>query len=358
MTIIISKNGKNAQKVEKSGFEQEDYLQKYIYNNPESLPLYEIKEDIKLLIVVREFPTDSGPIDALGIDKEGEIYLIETKLYKNPDKRKVVAKVLDYGASLWNSYSDFNEFLRIIDSQINEKFDVSFNQKLKEFYGIVDDDIPPLIENIKRNLNNGNFRFVVLMDKIHSQLKDLIVFINQNSRFDIFGVELGYYKFGNYEIIIPKLYGSEVKKEVGVSTSGGARKKWDEKSFFDVVKKILKENEVEPIRILYDFSKQEADKISWGTSPNRGSFNPKFSKISNRSLYTLYSDGILQINFGWLDDNDSTKKYRDDFKEKLEKFEEFNIPDDYEKRWISAPIEKWGSKVNDFIKIIEDLINT
>ena len=60
MAIIISKNGKNAQKIDKSDFEKEDYLQKYIHDNPESLPLYEIKEDIKLLIVAREFPTNSG----------------------------------------------------------------------------------------------------------------------------------------------------------------------------------------------------------------------------------------------------------------------------------------------------------
>ena len=55
MAIIISKNGKNAKKVDKSNFEKEDYLQKYIYDNPESIPLYDIKEDIKILILIREF---------------------------------------------------------------------------------------------------------------------------------------------------------------------------------------------------------------------------------------------------------------------------------------------------------------
>jgi len=101
MPIIISQSGKNAQKVEQSKFEQEDHLQQYIYDNPESIPLYDIKEDIKLLILVREFPTQSGPIDALGVDADGSVYMVETKLYKNPDKRLVVAQVLDYGASLW-----------------------------------------------------------------------------------------------------------------------------------------------------------------------------------------------------------------------------------------------------------------
>ena len=103
MAIIVTKQGKNAIKIDPSRFEQEDDLQTYIAQNPDSLPLYEIKEDIRLLILGREFPTNSGPIDAIGIDKDGEIYIVETKLYKNPDKRLVVAQVRDYGASLWRS---------------------------------------------------------------------------------------------------------------------------------------------------------------------------------------------------------------------------------------------------------------
>ncbi|MEW6558511.1 MAG: hypothetical protein AB1349_14375 [Elusimicrobiota bacterium] len=110
MAIIISKNGKNAQKIEGAVDVTEDYLQKYIYDNPETLPLYEIKENIRILIVAREFNTGSGPIDALGIDKDGEIYIIETKLYKNSDKRLVVAQVLDYGASLWHFYNNYDDF--------------------------------------------------------------------------------------------------------------------------------------------------------------------------------------------------------------------------------------------------------
>jgi len=116
MAIIISKGGKNAKKIEKSSFEKEDYLQKYIYDNPESIPLYDIKDDIRLLILVREFSTESGPIDAIGIDADGNIYLIETKLYKNPDKRTVVAQVLDYGASLWRNFSNFSNFCGFIKS--------------------------------------------------------------------------------------------------------------------------------------------------------------------------------------------------------------------------------------------------
>src|SRR3990172_4834466 len=101
MPIIISKGGKDAMKVDKSAPDPEEFLQKYIQENPDSIPLYDIHEDIRLLIVSREFVTTSGAIDALGVDNSGNLYLIETKLYKNTDKRRVVAQLLDYGASLW-----------------------------------------------------------------------------------------------------------------------------------------------------------------------------------------------------------------------------------------------------------------
>ena len=218
MAIIISKNGKNAIKLDKSNFRLEDNLQQYIFDNPESIPLYDIKEDIKLLILAREFSTKSGPIDALGVDKDGELYLIETKFYKNPDKRTVVAQVLDYGASLWSNFRDFGNFIEQINLHTNKDFGKTLKQRLTDFFEISEDEINYLLENTRRNLNDGNFKFVVLMDHLHDQLKDLIIFLNNNSEFTVYAVELEYYKHQDFEILIPKLYGSEVKKDIGKST--------------------------------------------------------------------------------------------------------------------------------------------
>ena len=121
MPIIVSKNGKNAVKLDKISFGLEDRLQQYIYDNPESIPLYDIKEDIRLLILAREFGTESGTIDAVGIDQDGQLYLVETKLYKNLDKRTVVAQVLDYGASLWKTLNDFDDFLIKLNTHVQKK---------------------------------------------------------------------------------------------------------------------------------------------------------------------------------------------------------------------------------------------
>lgn len=215
MPIIVSQNGKNATKLDKLSFGLENRLQQYIYDNPESIPLYDIKDDIQLLILAREFGTNSGPIDAVGIDRDGEIYLVETKLYKNPDKRTVVAQVLDYGASLWKSHSDFDNFLLQLNSHVQKQFGQSMTDKVSEYYGLDDDALQVILARMKSNLNEGNFKFVVLMDSMHDQLKDLILYMNQNSKFDIYGVELEYYQHESFEIMIPKLFGAEVKKDIG-----------------------------------------------------------------------------------------------------------------------------------------------
>lgn len=356
MAIIISKNGENGEKVEKSAFKKEDHLQKYIYNIPESIPLYDIKEDKKLLILAREFPTISGPVDALGIDKDGEIYLVETKLYKNPDKRLVVAQVLDYGASLWRSYADFDEFIRYLDNETYNKRNISFNQRLKKFFNLSVDEITSLLDNVKNNLNKGNFKFVILMDKLHGQLKDLIVFINENSRFDIYAVELEYYKHEEYEIMIPKLFGSEVKKDIGVSTSSSTRRKWEEKDFFEDAAKNLDKQQLIELRKFYDYLKKKADVISWGTGSIVGSFNPKFSKISERSLITIWSNGELSLNFGWLNDNENTEQYRDKFKNFIDKENFLKIPKTYQSRHPAYKAIEWLDKTDKFIKIFDKLL--
>ncbi len=296
MSIIISRNGKEAQRVEVSDFDRENYLQEYIYNNPDSIPLYNIKEDIKLLILAREFPTNSGPIDALGVDKDGEIYLVETKLYRNPDKRTVVAQVLDYGASLWRTSQDFNQFTATLNEHCQKQFKLSLNEKLTDFFTISEDEISQLLDKVARNLDDGNFKFVVLMNQLHGQLKDLIVFINENSKFDIFAVELEYYKHEEYEIMIPKLFGAEVKKDIKVPGSSRVSRLWDEVSFLEDAKLYLNNNELSALSSLYHFLK-ELFQIKFGTGATRGSFTAQLQNYQGNPLTLLEVTARGKLNF-------------------------------------------------------------
>ncbi|HAU66050.1 MAG: hypothetical protein A2017_05480 [Lentisphaerae bacterium GWF2_44_16] len=353
MAIIISSNGGKAVKVEKSSFEKEDYLQQYIYENPESIPLYEIKEDIRLLILAREFPTNSGPIDAIGIDKYGELYIVETKLYTNTEKRRVIAQSLDYGAALWKHSNDFNEFLKILDQHTQKAFKLRTMEKISEFFELETEDVDALIEKVRDNLNNGVFHFVVLMDKLDDRLKDLILYVNQNSQFDVYAVEFEYYKHDAYEIIIPKIFGTEVKKDIAVSSSTDTRRKWTEELLLQDAKQRLSPDEFKGFEQIYAFSKQHASEIRLGTGMY-GSFSPVFGTICERSLFTLSTDKRLSFNFEW------TAKVNEQlaqmFKEKLETIG-FSFSENFKELRPSVMAEEWLPRTKEILDILDQLLD-
>ncbi len=62
MAIIIREEEGDFERLDATLFENEDRLQAYITANPEAIPLYELDEDLQLLMLKREVSTDSGSI--------------------------------------------------------------------------------------------------------------------------------------------------------------------------------------------------------------------------------------------------------------------------------------------------------
>jgi hypothetical protein len=354
MSIIISQDGKNAQKVDKSDFEKEGYLQNYIHENPESIPVYEIEEDKKLFVVAREFSTESGPIDALAIDKDGDIYVVETKLYKNPDKRTVVAQALDYGASLWR-HSNVDEFMAEINNEISNKFNISFEEKVKDFFNIDFERTASAVEAIRRNLQSGNIKFVILMDSVEDRLKDLIVYINQNSQFDIYAVQMEYYKFEKYEIMIPKLFGVEVKKSM--STSGSrVMKLWTPDEFLIDAKNRLTAEQYGAVEKLFSFSKKYSDDLVLGKGHGKATINPLFSKISERKIYGLDSHGKLGFHIEWALSGADSDESKNKLKLLSKQLSDVGLSVSEGEFRDKNEIEKWAGKIDKIIEILEEII--
>lgn len=357
MSIIISMPDGDTTKLEESGVRSEAYLQRYISANPETLPLDEYKEDTQLLILIRELPTRSGAIDALGVDQDGEIYVIETKLYKNPDKRLVLAQVLDYGASLWRTYTDPGELVGLLHESAQDEFGMDLDRKLEEVFGLGKPELEDFYSSLRANITEGNFRFVALMDRIQDRLKDLITFVNQNSRFDVFGVELEFYRHEEMQILVPRLYGAEVKKSVDGSGSR-VRRQWDEKSFFEDAEERLRPDYLNSVRRLFSWADQRADEVSWGTGSQRGSSNPKFRHVHpSKSVFTVYSDGKLVLRFGWLAEAGEANPYAERLGAELRaSLGEFSVSPDFMGEHLSVPVNVWAKNVTQLTQILEDVL--
>src|SRR4051812_19155168 len=74
----------------------------------ELIPTYE--EDKPAVFVREAGLPGSGYTDLLGVDGNGNILVVETKLARNDEvRRKVIGQVLEYAAYLWKmSFQDFD----------------------------------------------------------------------------------------------------------------------------------------------------------------------------------------------------------------------------------------------------------
>ncbi len=350
MTMVVSRNGAKAKIVHPSAFEQERSLQQYIHVNPESIPVQELREDKKLLILKREFPTNSGPIDALAIDKDGEIYIVETKLYKNPDKRTVIAQALDYGAALWSGQLEFASFLKTVDEDIQGKFGLSFEDKVKECFELSDEATEVLKSLTETNLKDGNLKFIILMDSIDTRLKDLIVYVNQNSKFDIYGVQFKFYKLDDYEIIIPKLFGGEVKKNL---TPRSSKIIWDENLFFKDLTTNVGSREANIVRSILNWYESKGIRIKWGAGAKIGTFFPTVELGGKQlCLFGVESNGKIIIVF---QDFPFDHEMKCRMIEDINSIGDISIPERAAKTWKSFPLSCLEDKqlLEKFLKTFE-----
>ena len=357
MALIISKTGGSSEKILATNFEDEKELQEYILKNPECIPIYDIEEDTDVLILARESSTESGPIDAVGVDGKGNVYLVEVKLEDNTDKRRIVAQILDYGASLWRNERDFQAFLNRLEQHCHKHFSLSLREKLQEFFELDEAQIEELLDGVRGCVSDARYKFIIVMDQMDSQLKDLILFINQNSKFDLYAVEMEYYKYKDFRITIPRLIGAEGKKDVTVrpSATSSGRRKWDEQSFFEDAAQRVSKDDLAAMRKIFGFTKEHTDIIDWGTGQRNGSFSAKFSAISQKSVYSVYSDGRLSFNFNWLHNSEEAMKCRDALKKALDEIQ-LDIPDNYQSIRPSLLTKVWVPKIDGIITAIKSVV--
>ena len=354
MSIIVTRNGQPTQRIKAEFIQLEVSLQDYIVDHPEALPLTDLRENLKFLIA-REFSNSSGSIDAVGLDDESNLYLIETKLYRNSDQRRVLAQVLDYGAALWKHEGGPRSFRERLEKAARGTLGADLVPKIADAFGIELEEAEALLTSAEQQIRKGSFRFVVLMDRIDDRLKNLISFINENSRFDVYGVQLEVYSFDGYTVTIPKLYGAEARKAIAGGGSSNRRSRWDKTSYFEDARSKLTPEQAESLRELYEFAIGHADRVTWGSGFTVGSFNLKYDQLSpTKSILTVYSDGGLDFNFKWLHDvGEPLPKEARGLAEHLAGLEGWSLPPNYAETYPRVPLETWVSQVDAIIEALK-----
>lgn len=261
--------------IEGKTFEKEKELQEIVKNHPELIPLDELGEDVKpILIIGREFSLgEAGLVDLLGIDVNGLLTIIEFKLEKNTLIREAVAQTLEYAANLWGMpYPELEQkclaYFRSDRCTVPELKPVrSLEQALAWHHrkttqeGEIPFDGDEFKEKVAANLSKGEFRLILFCDEVDSRTKKAVEYVHTLSHFDFYCASAEFFDDAGIQFIRPIMVTKEREDKQTEKRHAGKI------SYDDFIKTIpgAFQSFVPVYERFVEMFDEIAGKISWGT---------------------------------------------------------------------------------------------
>ena len=164
---------------------REEELENLVINNPKIFPIEIISENVQWIPISKQMRLLGGIVrtDTIGVDDEGNIYVIENKLDDNSDESRVSQQVRDYVHILrtmkWEDFLRKIEQANNSDSIKEKKFNFS-GKSLKEILNTTKDlngnswsleKSVECFENIKNTFEDGKFFAIICINKISKPLR-------------------------------------------------------------------------------------------------------------------------------------------------------------------------------------------
>lgn len=288
--MVRSKGEKGWKPLDESHYDSEAHLQELLNKDISLIPL-----DPPLLVSASEFGLPgSGATDIIAVNQDGAITIIECKLAKSRDvRRMVVGQLLEYAAYLAKMSAD--EFVETFDRLTDAPLYETIASKLEDF------EESMFKENLAENLNDGRFTLIVAVDSINEELREIILYLNAHSDCTVGALELEYFKDDKRELLVPRLYGGpEAKEAAARQSTKRTYRKWNKESFFEAAAQHLDDESLTVLHDLYDFTEKEADELKWGTAKN-GAFGFRaFDGDDMTSIFYVFGTGKFWIHFNFL----------------------------------------------------------
>jgi hypothetical protein len=176
----------------------EAWLQQLVAQHPDCLPIKELEPGLgPFSSVCTELPTAHGYIDNLLMTPGGDIAVVETKLFRNPEAtRKVLAQVIDYAGCLFQmTYEQFEQAV-IVARRTSNLVTTSLYDLLPE----ADKASEHVFHDVvSENLRRGRVLILIVGDGIQSNLHSLLGNIRGHawSSFTLALVELAIFHLPN-----------------------------------------------------------------------------------------------------------------------------------------------------------------
>ena len=196
--------------------------------DPELFPAGELNLG-QMMVVGREVGFESGAADLICVDEGGQIVIIELKTgTENPDSRRVVAQMLDYGAHLWGyNLKDFEA--KIVLPYLKRRLGVMAPSSLQEAvarqFSLEDAEggVDGFASALARNLEQGTFTYVVIARTLPPTLKTVLRYVAEISRIQTAAITVDYYQDGERQILAPRVAfaSADVQRPSQTSTPSG-----------------------------------------------------------------------------------------------------------------------------------------
>ena len=305
-------------------------LQRLLERNLDLLPGEQIDPDDprRWLLVKREMPVpDPGSgavrwsIDFLLLDQDATPTFVECKRFNDTRaRREVVGQMLEYVANGHHYWT--GDALRELAEETAAKHGGDLEQAITSMQTEGDLSVEGFFEQAELNLREGQVRLVFFLEESPWELKSIVDFLNkQMERSEVLLVEARQFEVDGTTFVEPTLFGYTeearlAKRTVRLAPKPGQRRKWDEEAFFADAEARLDKGRLnqEQLAAMHDlYSAATSDRtfgISWGTGSNRGSFNVSLPQASQRSFFSVYSNGRLNVNLEWLSGSDAAEALR------------------------------------------------
>lgn len=202
---ILRIAGGEAVVAEEEPFESEARLHRAIADHPEVLPSEELGLGT-LIPLASELNLGTGPMDLLAVDASGRLVIVEFKRgTENPDVRKVVAQLLDYGSSLWRADLDRLEQACRDQGGIGEGGLVEHAAGRFSELG-VDFDEDSFRAGVDATLEAGDLVFLYVARDLDERTRRIMTYLGEGPRLSMFAVEVDNFPIDHQErVLVPRV---------------------------------------------------------------------------------------------------------------------------------------------------------
>lgn len=344
-------------------------LQALLKMNLDLIPGDQINPDDprRWLMIKKEMPvpdpntgSDRWSIDFFIVDQDAVPTFVECKRFNDTrSRREIIGQMLEYAAN--GHYYWTSDKIRSYAEEAAHERGESLDESLRALHLAEEQSLEVFFFRVQENLREGQLRLIFFLEESSMELRSVVDFLNrQMERSEVLLVEARQYELNKQRVVAPMLFGyteqaRQVKRFVTVNTPG-ARKKWDMSSFMAEVRSKLGDQQADIIETIHKDFQDIGYDISWGSGANTGSFGIKAQNIFPRSLLTIWSNGNMALNFGWINGSDMAEKSRDRFAELMREKTGITVQDDYVEKNTSYPIAEWAPQVADVVGVLKQLL--